>query len=88
MLKWKLIILSRSISRCNIINTPSKPKGSFRYKVLDQNKEEDNPTTNDPLQPSEKEIATSVDQEGAWVKESGETPLWIKKHHLTDEEPL
>lgn len=53
--------------------TPRKPKGKAVYELT--------PSQEPPLQ---RQVASSVDQQAAWVKKGGRTLYGYKRHHLCD----
>lgn len=83
-----IIVKTGALVDASIIDTPLKPKGSSKYKVLDQDQQEDAVLSGDDLQQVKRDIARSVDTQGAWVKKAGKLRYGYKKHHLTDEEGI
>ena len=81
-----IIVKTGALIDASIIDTPLKPKGSAKYDVLDQDKQED--ATVEDSEEVKKNVAPSVDTQGAWVKKAGRLRYGYKKHHLTDEEGL
>ena len=71
----------------SIIDTPLKPKGSSKYKVLDQDKQ-DAAVEQNAGQEVKKQVPPSVDGQAAWVKKAGKLRYGYKKHHLTDDEGM
>lgn len=80
-----IIVKTGALVDASIIDTPLKPKGSSKYKVLDQDQQEEAIVTEEVVK---KEVAPSVDTQGAWVKKAGKLRYGYKKHHLTDEEGI
>ena len=81
-----IIVKTGALIDASIIDTPLKPKESSKYDVLDQDKQED--AIVEESKEVKKNIAPSVDTQGAWVKKAGKLRYGYKKHHLTDEEGL
>lgn len=81
-----ILVKTGALIDASIIDTPLKPKGSSKYKVLDQDQQEDG--TVEPGPEVGKEVAASVDTQGAWVKKAGKLRYGYKKHHLTDDEGI
>ena len=81
-----IIVKTGALIDASIIDTPLKPKGSSKYDVLDQDKQED--ATVEASEEVKKNIPPSVDTQGAWVKKAGRLRYGYKKHHLTDEDGL
>ncbi|MEM7550379.1 MAG: IS5 family transposase [Bacteroidota bacterium] len=81
-----IIVKTGALVDSSIVDTPLKPKGSSRYEVLDQDKQED-AIVDQPVE-VKKDIAPSVDTEEAWVKKAGKLRYGYKKYHLTDDEGM
>lgn len=81
-----IIVKTGALVDASIIDTPLKPKGSSKYKVLDQDKQED--AVIDSKKQVNKDLSPRVDTSGAWVKKAGKLRYGYKKHHLTDEEGM
>lgn len=81
-----IIVKTGALVDASIIDTPLKPKGPSKYKVLDQDKQEE--SVIDSEKELNKDIFPSVDTAGAWVKKAGKLRYGYKKHHLTDEEGM
>jgi len=80
-----IIVKTGALVDASIIDTPLKPKGSSKYKVLDQDQQEDAVVEKEEVK---KDIAPSVDTQGAWVKKAGKLRYGYKKHHVTDDEGM
>lgn len=87
-----IIIKTGALVDASIIDSPLKPKGRPQYEIA-----QDREATDRSIEELEKEkeakrvekqIAPSVDTQGAWVKKAGKLRYGYKKHHLTDEEGL
>ncbi|MFV0366767.1 MAG: transposase [Mangrovibacterium sp.] len=65
----------------SVIDTPLRPEGKSEHEVI-----------NDREDPSQEKVikkyASSVDQDGSWLKKRGKFHFGYKKHHVTDEEGL
>ena len=83
-----IIVKSGALVDASIINTPLKPKGSSKYAVLDHDKEEADAEQEPSQHHIKKEIPSSVDEQGAWVKKAGKLHYGYKKHHVTDLEGM
>jgi len=83
-----IIVKQGAIVDASIIDTPLKPKGKAKYKVLDQDKESSSDQEIGEISSVEKVVPSSVDKDGAWVKKAGKVRYGYKKHHVTDEEGL
>lgn len=83
-----IIVKTGALVDASIIDTPLKPKGSSKYKVLDQDQQEDADLSDDTVEQIKKDIAPSVDTQAAWVKKAGKLRYGYKKHHITDTEGM
>ncbi len=87
-----IIIKQGALVDASIIDTPLKPKGKPTYRVVEDRKEEENPTLElaeeRALKAVEQQVSSSVDTDGAWTRKAGKLKYGYKKHHVTDEEGL
>ena len=76
-----IIVKTGAIIDASVIDTPLSPKGKTNHKVTEDR---------DDLQEIkvEKQYASSVDAEGAWLKKRGKYHYGFKKHYVTDNEGL
>ena len=77
----QIIVKTGLIIDASVIDTPLRPKGKSKHKVVEDR-------TEDKEVAAEKEYASSVDEDGTWLKKRGKYHFGFKKHHLTDDEGL
>lgn len=87
-----IVVKTGALVDASIIDSPLKPKGRAKYKVAEDR--EDEPREDTELEKEakskalQKQEATSVDTEAAWIKKAGKVRYGYKKHHVTDNEGL
>ena len=77
-----IIIKKGAIIDASVIDTPLKPKGKVTHKVTEDRCDDEQ------SEQITKELASSVDKDGSWLKKRGKLHYGFKKHHVTDEEGL
>lgn len=77
----KIIVKTGAIIDASVIDTPLRPKGKTNHKVTEDREDEQ-------AVEAEREYASSVDTDGAWLKKRGKYHFGFKKHHVTDDEGL
>lgn len=77
----KIIVKKGVIVDASVIDTPLRPKGKTNQKVTEDREDEQEVKV-------EKEYASNVDTDGAWLKKRGKYHYGFKKHHVTDNEGL
>ncbi len=87
-----IVVKTGALVDASIIDSPLKPKGKAKYKVAEDREETpreaielEKEAESNALQ---KQEASSVDTEAAWVKKAGKVRYGYKKHHVTDNEGL
>jgi len=77
-----IIVKKGAIIDASVIDTPLKPKGKVTHKVTEDRSDDEQ---NEQIT---KELASSIDKDGSWLKKRGKLHYGFKKHHVTDEEGL
>lgn len=83
--KHKIIVKTGAIIDASIIDTPLKPKGKPTYEVCDEREatEENQSITN-----VVKQVSSSTDTDGRWIKKGSQLRYGYKKHVVTDTEGM
>lgn len=83
-LESKQIIVKRGvIVDASVSDTPRKPKGKKEYEIVEDRKEDEQPTPK-----VETKIKPGVDVEARWIKKAGRLRYGYKQHTATDEQGL